>query len=64
MQEIDWCFKTGCDQNRYSSQCILTCSARCKQHCDVFNGSCKYGCNNPNALPPDCIGKNFDMFNE
>nr|XP_022304830.1 receptor-type tyrosine-protein phosphatase alpha-like isoform X2 [Crassostrea virginica] len=47
----------GCDENRFSSnQCNLECNWSCKnQNCDVFNGSCIYGCNDSNALTVDCL---------
>ena len=51
----------GCDQNRYTPGCNRSCRATCNNHqCDVFNGSCIYGCSYPNALTIDCIGKHFD----
>nr|XP_022310265.1 uncharacterized protein LOC111115721 isoform X2 [Crassostrea virginica] len=47
----------GCNQNRYSSnQCATLCPQKCRnRNCDAFNGSCIYGCNDPNALTLDCI---------
>ncbi|XP_061180534.1 multiple epidermal growth factor-like domains protein 10 [Saccostrea echinata] len=46
----------GCDQNRYHFGCTDACSDKCKnRHCDAFNGSCIYGCFDPNAVSLDCI---------
>ncbi|XP_062613945.1 receptor-type tyrosine-protein phosphatase alpha-like isoform X2 [Saccostrea cucullata] len=46
----------GCDQNRYDFGCRKPCDAKCKDsHCDVFNGSCIYGCSNPDAVSIDCV---------
>nr|XP_022306150.1 multiple epidermal growth factor-like domains protein 10 [Crassostrea virginica] len=45
----------GCDTNRYNS-CNQTCDSKCKnRNCDVFNGSCIYGCTDPDALTVYCI---------
>ncbi|XP_078329125.1 uncharacterized protein LOC111114377 [Crassostrea virginica] len=45
----------GCEQSRFSPGCSRSCPSKCKnQHCDAFNGSCKHGCSNPNALTVDC----------
>ncbi|XP_062584810.1 protein draper-like [Saccostrea cucullata] len=45
----------GCDQNRYPFGCSKECSTKCKdRHCDVFSGSCIYGCSNPGAVSLDC----------
>ena len=53
-----WLIFAGCDANRYSNGCGKTCDGKCKlQQCDVFNGSCIYGCADPNALTIDCLGK-------
>nr|XP_022306516.1 receptor-type tyrosine-protein phosphatase alpha-like isoform X4 [Crassostrea virginica] len=46
----------GCDANRYSNGCGKKCDGKCKSHqCDAFNGSCIYGCADPNALTIDCL---------
>nr|XP_022304835.1 multiple epidermal growth factor-like domains protein 6 [Crassostrea virginica] len=47
----------GCNEDRYSSNtCRSVCNTKCKdRHCDAFNGSCKYGCADSNALTIDCI---------
>nr|XP_022308379.1 uncharacterized protein LOC111114378 [Crassostrea virginica] len=46
----------GCDKNRYSQGCANLCPTKCKkQQCDAFNGSCIYGCSDPNALTLDCL---------
>ncbi|XP_078330569.1 uncharacterized protein LOC111111932 [Crassostrea virginica] len=47
----------GCNEDRYSSNvCRSLCNTKCKdRHCDAFNGSCKYGCADSNALTIDCI---------
>ncbi|XP_061180608.1 uncharacterized protein LOC133189222 [Saccostrea echinata] len=46
----------GCDQDRYHSGCTEACSPKCKDsHCDAFNGSCIYGCSDPNAVSLYCI---------
>ena len=48
----------GCDEHRYSYGCALQCPDKCKDNnCDVINGSCTFGCTDPDALTPDCIGK-------
>ena len=48
----------GCDARRYSNGCRNICENKCKlQQCDAFNGSCIYGCTDPNALTIDCLGK-------
>lgn len=48
---------SGCDAHRYTGDCNSTCPLKCKnQTCDVFNGSCIHGCEDPNALTLDCIG--------
>lgn len=47
----------GCDADRYAEDCNSTCPLKCKnQTCDVLNGSCIHGCEDPNALTLDCIG--------
>ena len=48
----------GCEAIRYSNGCGKVCENKCKLHqCDVFNGSCIYGCTDANALTIDCVGK-------
>ncbi|XP_078327493.1 uncharacterized protein LOC111112924 [Crassostrea virginica] len=46
----------GCEAIRYSNGCGKVCENKCKLHqCDVFNGSCIYGCTDANALTIDCV---------
>ena len=53
----------GCDSTRYMPGCYKPCPTKCRyQHCDVFNGSCIYGCSGANALTLDCIGKQLDWI--
>lgn len=50
-------FLLGCDSSRYTPACNKLCPYQCKnQQCDVYNGSCIYGCSHPSALTLDCIG--------
>ncbi|XP_062586816.1 scavenger receptor class F member 2-like [Saccostrea cucullata] len=45
----------GCEQNKYSFGCSDECSSKCKdKHCDVFNGSCIYGCSDPSDVSLSC----------
>ena len=57
---------SGCDPDRFGSdECRKICSAKCKDTtCDVFDGSCKYGCTDSHALSIDCIGKKFSRSNK
>ncbi|XP_056013740.1 uncharacterized protein LOC125677597 [Ostrea edulis] len=44
----------GCQSQRYGEKCSL-CDKRClNKQCDVFNGSCIYGCENSLMEAPDC----------
>ncbi|XP_061180611.1 uncharacterized protein LOC133189226 [Saccostrea echinata] len=53
----------GCDPNRYHFGCSGACSVKCKEsHCDAFNGSCIYGCSNPNAVFLNCIVCDDGMY--
>lgn len=45
----------GCSPDRYGT-CYTLCPTICKNgQCDIFSGSCIYGCANPDALTSDCI---------
>ena len=46
-----------------NAMCLVQIDAESSIAMSSMDGSCKYGCSNQNALPPDCIGKNCDMFN-
>lgn len=43
--------------------CEKECDVKCKNKtCDAFNGSCIYGCADPNALTLDCLGKDLKLM--